>query len=479
MQETASQKKTKKIVDEDLELPLFDLDTVSNTTNDFSFTNKIGEVGFGPVYKDFWLIRIPKRHAALQGVLSSRQQIVVKEDSKDSGQGFVKIVKDGNLILQDHMQRILWSTGVQNKSSNGTFLQLLNSGNLVLRNGNSGNSGSYLWQSFDHFSDTWLAGMKLGKDPGPGLVQNLTSWTSPDDPSPGQFTYSVNPRGPPLECVLWKGNSLQYRSGPWNGVGFSGLNFAPNIVFDLKLVVNVDENNYGYVPETKLNTTRAVISNSGVMLRYVWNDTSLQWLLVGTLPNDPCDNYGRCDANSICTISDPTICSCLSGYMPKSQQAWEIHDWSGGCVRNQPLNCSKREGFIELKGVKVPDQWLYWINTSVSLKECEAECLKNCSCTAYANSNILGKGSGCFIWHGHLIDIRQLVRPSAQNLYIRAAASDLAVKIKVHPHSTSMEDLELPTFEIASISKATNNFSDSNKIGEDGFGTVYKVLSRR
>ncbi|KAL3522126.1 hypothetical protein ACH5RR_014960 [Cinchona calisaya] len=325
------------------------------------------------------------------------------------------------------MERILWSAGVQNKSSNGIFLQLLDSGNLVLRNGNSGNSGSYLWQSFDHFSDTWLAGMKLGKDPSTGLVRNFTSWTSPDDPSPGQFTCSVNPRGPPMEFVLWKGDSLQYRSGPWNGVGFRGQNFAPSIVFDVKFTVNADEIYYEYPPETKFTTTRAVISYSGLVLHYVWNGTSLKWLLVATLSNEPCDNYGQCGANSICTISDPIICSCLSGYMPKSQQAWEMHDWSGGCVRKQPLNCSG-EGFIELKGVKVPYQWLYWINTNVSLNECEVECLKNCSCTAYANSNISGKGSGCFIWHGDLIDIGQLVRPSAQNLYTRVPASDLGSK---------------------------------------------------
>ena len=271
--------------------------------------------------------------------------------------------------------------------------------------------------------------MELGKDPSSGLFRRMTSWTSADDPAPGQYSCSVNPRGPPLEFVLWEEDSLQYRSGPWNGVGFSGLNFEPNNVFDLKLVVNAEETYYEYVPETKLVTTRSVLNYSGIMQRYVWNATSLKWLLVGNLPNDPCDNYGHCGANSICTISDPTICSCLTGFIPKSQQGWEIHDWTGGCVRKHPLNCSKGEGFLELKGVKVPDHWLIWINTGMSLKECQAECLKNCSCTAYANSNVSGQGSGCLIWHGDLIDVRQLVRPSAQNLYIRVAASDLGTLI--------------------------------------------------
>ena len=36
---------------EDLELPLFDLATISSATDDFSTNNKLGEGGFGPVYK--------------------------------------------------------------------------------------------------------------------------------------------------------------------------------------------------------------------------------------------------------------------------------------------------------------------------------------------------------------------------------------------------------------------------------------------
>lgn len=37
--------------DEDLALPLFDSVTMSTATDEFSFTNKIGEGGFGSVYK--------------------------------------------------------------------------------------------------------------------------------------------------------------------------------------------------------------------------------------------------------------------------------------------------------------------------------------------------------------------------------------------------------------------------------------------
>ena len=37
------------------------------------------------------------------------------------------------------------------------------------------------------------------------------------------------------------------------------------------------------------------------------------------------------------------------------------------------------------------------------------------------------------------------------------------------------EDLELPLLDLAATARATNNFSVYNKLGEGGFGPVYKV----
>jgi len=38
------------------------------------------------------------------------------------------------------------------------------------------------------------------------------------------------------------------------------------------------------------------------------------------------------------------------------------------------------------------------------------------------------------------------------------------------------QDFELPFFDLALIFNATNGFSEDNKLGEGGFGPVYKVL---
>ncbi|XP_058769623.1 cysteine-rich receptor-like protein kinase 10 [Vicia villosa] len=63
----------------------FDLNTLEEATNKFSEANKLGEGGFGEVYK---------------GVLPSRQQIAVKRLSKQSGQGGEQFKNEVELVAQ-------------------------------------------------------------------------------------------------------------------------------------------------------------------------------------------------------------------------------------------------------------------------------------------------------------------------------------------------------------------------------------------
>ncbi|KAL6992676.1 hypothetical protein U1Q18_010789, partial [Sarracenia purpurea var. burkii] len=149
-----------------------------------------------------------------------------------------------------------------------------------------------------------------------------------------------------------------------------------------------------------------------------------------TEPSDPCDSYGHCGPNAVCTINNDKICSCLIGYMPRSPQDWEILIWSGGCVRTSPLNCPDGEGFIKLEGVAIPDLLQFSINMSMTLKQCEVECLRNCTCTAYAYSSVTEGGTRCLLWYGNLIDIKQYANSGNQNLHIRVTASELDSKKK-------------------------------------------------
>jgi len=43
-------------------------------------------------------------------------------------------------------------------------------------------------------------------------------------------------------------------------------------------------------------------------------------------------------------------------------------------------------------------------------------------------------------------------------------------------HQNQVDDLEVQLFDLFTIATATNNFSVENKIGQGGFGPVYKVI---
>ncbi|WJX44770.1 hypothetical protein P8452_31713 [Trifolium repens] len=86
---------------------------------------------------------------------------------------------------------------------------------------------------------------------------------------------------------------------------------------------------------------------------------------------------------------------------------------------------------------------------------------------AYTNSNISGERSGCVMWFGDLIDIRQF-QDGGQNLYIRKFGSELDISER------HVYDLDVPLFDLPTVSAATNDFSENKKISKGGFGTVYK-----
>ncbi|KDO74298.1 hypothetical protein CISIN_1g040910mg [Citrus sinensis] len=180
-------------------------------------------------------------------------------------------------------------------------------------------------------------------------------------------------------------------------------------------------------------------------------------------------------------------------------------------------DCKSGSQFIKFDDMQVPDLLEVLLNESVNLKECEAECLKNCTCRAYGNSNLIGGGSGCLMWFGDMIDMkRTLGNLTGQSIYLRAPASQLGKKktlwivvlialpvvilpaffifygrkrkLKEKGNMTRAKEFcegdsaakgkskesWFIFFSLASISTATHNFSEENKLGEGGFGPVYK-----
>ncbi|XP_057451253.1 receptor-like serine/threonine-protein kinase SD1-8 isoform X2 [Lotus japonicus] len=340
----------------------------------------------------------------------------------------------GNLVLTQD-DTVVWFTNIQEQAlNNNSVAVLLDSGNLVVGNDRQG----YLWQSFDYPSDTLLPGMKLGRSLKLGHDWKITSWKSPQDPSPSEFSWGLLHHDNYPEYYIMKGTNIKLsRFGPFNGQNPSGV---PEIRYlttstdplqnRYEFVTNKDESFYRY----SYNTTNPVISiivlNQATVIRYVWVEQDQIWRTYRSFPKDKCDTYGLCGAYGKCIIKRGQMCQCIKGFTPKSPQAWTLTDWSGGCVRDKPLSCNngtQKDGFIKFGGLKVPDTSHASLNETMGLEECRDKCLNNCSCMAYTNSNINGGGRGCVMWFGDLIDIRQF-DDGGQDLYIRMPTSMLGTE---------------------------------------------------
>ncbi|XP_028191874.1 receptor-like serine/threonine-protein kinase SD1-7 [Glycine soja] len=342
--------------------------------------------------------------------------------------GNLTIAADGNIVLFDGAGNRIWSTNIY-RSIERPIAKLLDSGNLVLMDAKHCDSDTYIWQSFDYPTDTMLPGMKLGWDKTSDLNRCLTSWKTAKDPSPGSFTYSFLHIEFP-EFLIRQGMDITFRSGIWDGTRFNSDDWLFNEITAFRPHISVSSNEVVYWDEPGDRLSRFVMRGDGLLQRYIWDNKTLMWIEMYEIRKDFCDNYGVCGVNGVCNIEDvPVYCDCLKGFIPCSQEEWDSFNRSGGCIRRTPLNCTQDDGFQKLSWVKLPMPLQFCTNNSMSIEECRVECLKNCSCTAYANSAMNGGPHGCLLWFGDLIDIRQLINEKGEqlDLYVRLAASEIGM----------------------------------------------------
>ncbi|KAF8388372.1 hypothetical protein HHK36_027038 [Tetracentron sinense] len=454
----------------------------------------------------------------------------------------LKIAEDGNLVILS-ASKIIWSTDLPSNSSNtSSSLEavLLDSGNFVLRDGP--NSSAVIWQSFDHPTDTWLPGGKLGLNKLTKQSLNLTSWKNSEDPASGMFSVGADPNGSSQYFIKWNMSKTYWSSGVWNGHIFSLVpEMRTNYIYNFSYVSNENENYFTYSVYNTSILSRLIMDLSGQIRQLTWLNGVWDWNIFWAQPKQQCDVYALCGAFGSCNEKNISMCECLQGFEARSSEETSLSDWSGGCVRGTPLQCQNntsdngdQDGFIPMHNMSWPEN-----PQSLpigSAKECKLACLNKCSCTAYAYN-----GSGCSIWDGDLLNLRKISDGDSgkQIFYLRLAASEVKSfagsrnkrqlwvtvvlpisltilisgfficclcirKLKATGEKESGEDLllfdvdmsiiatndelneaselgkggkdfKLPLFSFASISAATDDFSVANKLGEGGFGPVYKV----
>ncbi|KAL5802697.1 hypothetical protein ACOSQ4_031002 [Xanthoceras sorbifolium] len=438
------------------------------------------------------------------------------------------INNEGNLMIMDG--RITYRVS-ENSLSQNTSAILLDSGNLVVRNENL----DMLWQSFDYPSNTFLPGMKIGYNRKTGKVWSLTSWKNAEDPSLGTAELKMDPKQP-KEYFLMSGSQIIWRSGVWlwddsrfDLVPEMRLNYIYNFSF------YSDENETYFTYSVKDSTiSRLLLDTSGWVQQSNWLESQQSWFLFWAKPRENCNSYAYCGPFSSCRNDRPD-CLCLQGFRPS--EILKRLNQSGGCERRIPLQCEDssvngdEDRFLEMNNVEFP----YNAKESKvqAAEECRFACFNDCTCTAYAYNET----AVCSLWYGELLNLIQRSEGNivGKTIYIKLAASEFQnrggqkkltwvialvvalsvllpasyiiyrrrrklkekeemersqdmllfdINMSTRTSTNELSDGEiaigkskdpgLPLFSFSSVSAATDNFSIDNKLGEGGFGPVYK-----
>ncbi|WCJ35876.1 G-type lectin S-receptor-like serine/threonine-protein kinase At1g11300 [Euphorbia peplus] len=425
-------------------------------------------------------------------------------------------ISDGNLVLRNDKDVLVWSTNLSSStnSSGNVEALLLDDGNLVLRDESI--SSEPLWQSFDYPTNTWLPNSRIGYNKITKRATSLSSWKSREDPAPGPFSLEQDMTGTNQFYILLNKSQTIWSSGNWNGQLFSSIpEMTLNYIYNFSYVDNENESYFSYSLYNTSIISRLSIDVGGQIQQMTWLDSEKQWALLWAQPSFQCV---YCGGFGICIDQARPPCECLSGFRPKSLNEWNSEVYADGCVRKTSLQCTtssqsngKTDSFSKISNVELPIDPLR--QPGSEFQECESTCLKDCSCTAFATY----KNGSCSIWHGDLLFLRQLPHDAKEEtIYIRLAASEFAssnpntIIIGVTSGSVAMlllvgivlsvilkrrrkketgktseinysiaardeeKNAKLVLFTFKSILAATNNFSEANKLGEGGFGPVYK-----
>ncbi|CAN6183741.1 unnamed protein product [Urochloa humidicola] len=432
---------------------------------------------------------------------------------------------------------LLWSSNVSRAAPprGGYFAVITDSGSLQVRS-DDGPLWDSFWHPTDTILSGMQIAVRSPGPPGRGTAERMlfTSWASETDPAPGRYALGLDPRGSGQAYIWRDGSDIYWRSGQWTGVNFIGIPWRPLYLSGYSLSIDRDLGlTYTYTA-TNTSLQRFVVLPNGTDICYMIKKSSQEWETVWFQPSNECEYYAACGPNAQCTVGqdDKAKCTCLKGFQPKLWDQWNAGNWSEGCTRNPPLGCQVNQsgdGFLPIGNIKWPD-FSYWMSTVADETGCKNACLNNCSCGAYVHTATVG----CLVWGNELIDMHELPT-GAYTLNLKLPASELPgehlavwkiatiisavvlfilvaclvlwwkrgknIKDAVHrswrsrhsstwsQQNSAMLDIsqsirfddeaedgkshELKVYSLDRIKAATCNFSDSNKLGEGGFGPVY------
>ncbi|MBA0779393.1 hypothetical protein Gotri_003648 [Gossypium trilobum] len=333
-----------------------------------------------------------------------------------------------------------------------TSATLEDSGNFVLHELNrDGSIKRLLWESFDYPTDTLLPGMKLGINSKTGLNWALTSWRSDKSPASGSFSLGLDPSDSTQWAIWWRGE-VYWKSGSFQH-GFLEV-FLSSSSYDFFYVSKENETYFNYsVKKAVTLFPRLKLNSEGELVSYKADSV----------------------ASQVSCTKNMSI-GCMKLNVPECSRSL------GNSVFQQHV------GYVSNTGFKFSE------TDNLSRIDCQAKCLDDCSCVAYASKN--DDGTGCEIWSTgvsftesvtgdnkpevkrevFILEPRGVGKTNQRVLFdeIGGGAMASTKNDTLISRRTDGHDKQLDVFSFESIVAATNCFSIGNKLGEGGFGPVYK-----
>ncbi|XP_050221127.1 G-type lectin S-receptor-like serine/threonine-protein kinase CES101 [Mercurialis annua] len=411
--------------------------------------------------------------------LANREDPVLENSgvlTLDNGTGALKVAqKDGKQI------KTLYSGSASSKPNHVRAI-LQNNGNFVLK---EVNSGEILWQSFDDPTDTLLPGMKLGVNKRTGKKWLLRSWLTEYNPIPGGFTLEWDPT---QRQIIVKREGVEF----WT----SGVSLTLESRFDNLSILDYLHRNYNFTHISNEKEDYIFYTLFSHELTPVDRRIYSRWFL---------DDLGNIleDAGRVFYL-DSEACDGNSTEM--------------GCKKWEFGPECRRDGdkFAILAGSFMSELNEY---KNLSFIDCQNLCWNNCDCSGFRfdqgsisytncqlndgpfyNQNLKEgelnhyiiipgpphKVDRTWVWIITSIGMALIAAFMFTWLYLRWRRLKLEEKflkeLMTDDRAKDIDELQnngnrgynLQIYDAATISAATNSFSSGNKLGEGGFGPVYK-----
>ncbi|KAI3850204.1 hypothetical protein MKX03_012098 [Papaver bracteatum] len=367
---------------------------VDNTTwasqnGDFAFGFR--QIADNSFLLAIWYDKIPEKTVvwfATDGTTESNGQIQIPNGSK------IELTSDGKLILSDPQGVLIWSAG--NNLRGVTYAAMLDKGNFIL---GSSSSAVYLWESFDHPTDTILPSQVLDRNkPNNRLYSRANDTTY----SNGRFRLILLDNGNLVLQPVAFPSLTENRYAPYYNFSLiSGSNpNAEQFVFnDSGHIYIVSKNGNivnlvqwkSIVPATDVYY-RATLDFDGVFTQYSHpKNRGKFWSTVRYIPDNICMSFvdglgsGACGYNSYCelTSNGRTSCKCPPGF-----DFIDPTNRFGGCTPSFDLQRCRGEDTrkpnesFELQTLRNVD-WTtsdYEILEGYNERDCRSSCLSDCFC---------------------------------------------------------------------------------------------------